>query len=135
MLKRLFLLPPALLFTMMGQQPATPSDKPIPPDIAAMANPVKPTSESQAHAKMMYGMDCAICHGTKGDGKGDLVADMQLHMKDFTDPAVLKARSDGELFYIIKNGDEKVKMPSEGARAKDDDIWNLVILIRSFSKT
>jgi mono/diheme cytochrome c family protein len=77
-------------------------------------------------------MDCAMCHGANGDGKGDLVADMQLKLKDFTDPAALKDMSDGELFNIIKNG--KGKMPSEADRAKDVDVWNLVILVRSFSK-
>ena len=81
---------------------------------------------------MMYGMDCAICHGENGNGKGDLVADMQLKLKDFTDPTALKGMSDGELFYIIKNG--RGKMGAEGSRAKDDVIWNLVILIHSFAK-
>ena len=64
--------------------------------------------------------------------KGDLVADLKLVMKDQTDPAALKDLTDGELFYIIKNG--RGKMPGEGDRAKPDDIWNLVILVRSFSK-
>jgi hypothetical protein len=59
---------------------------------------------------------------------------MQLKMKDLTDPASLKDRTDGELFLIIKNGDDKLKMPAEGPRAKDDAIWNLVILMRSFAK-
>jgi mono/diheme cytochrome c family protein len=39
---------------------------------------------------------------------------------------------DGELFYVIKNG--KGKMPGEGDRAKDDDIWNLVIYVRGLAK-
>jgi mono/diheme cytochrome c family protein len=131
MLKLLFALPSVLLFAFMPLGQAT-SDKPMPADAATVVNPVKPTPESQAHAKMLYGMDCAMCHGVKGNGKGDLVADMQLTMKDLTDPATLKNMSDGELFYIIRNG--KGKMPSEGDRAKDDDVWNLVIYVRAFSK-
>ena len=80
----------------------------------------------------MYGYDCAMCHGEKGDGKGDLVADMKLTLKDYTDPAALKDMTDGELFYIIKNG--KGQMPSEGDRGKPEDFWNMVILVRSFAK-
>jgi mono/diheme cytochrome c family protein len=131
MLRLLFALPSVLLFALLPQEPAP---APVPAAAAALTNPVKPTPESQAHAKSVYGMDCAICHGAKGNGKGELVEDMKLKMKDFSDPATLKDRSDGELFYIIKNGEDKEKMPAEGPRAKDDDIWNLVILIRSFSK-
>ncbi len=73
-----------------------------------------------------------MCHGSDGDGKGDLAVDMKLKLLDYRDPAALRVRSDGELFYIIKNG--VGEMPSEGDRAKTDEIWNLVIYIRSFAK-
>jgi mono/diheme cytochrome c family protein len=81
---------------------------------------------------MMFGIDCAMCHGANGNGKGDLVEDMHLSMKDLTDPDALKGMPDGEIFYLIKNG--KGKMPGEGDRAKDDDIWNLVIYVRGLAK-
>jgi hypothetical protein len=57
---------------------------------------------------------------------------MKPPLKDYTDPAALKDMSDGELFYVIKNG--KGQMPSEGDRAKTDDLWNMVVLVRSFAK-
>jgi mono/diheme cytochrome c family protein len=114
------------------QQPTAPAPTSIPADAAKLVNPVKPTPESQAHAKKMYGYDCAMCHGATGNGKGELAGDMKPPLKDYTDPAALKDLTDGELFYIIKNG--KGQMPSEGDRGNDDYIWNLVILVRSFSK-
>lgn len=132
MLKILAALTPAVFMAMMAQEPAQAPT--IPADAAAMTNPVKPTPESLAHAKTLYGIDCAICHGQKGDGKGEVVDDLKLKIRDFTDPAVLKARTDGELFYIIKNGDSARKMPAEGPRAKDDDIWALVNYLRSLQK-
>ena len=148
MLKLLFALPAALFFAMLPQQPAATPDQAAPANPPAttanppattanpstLTNPVTPTPESQAHAKMVYGMDCAICHGEKGNGKGDLVGDMHLTIKDFNDPTGIKAKSDGELFTIIQHGDDKAKMPAEGPRAKDQDIWNLVIYIRTLSK-
>jgi len=98
-----------------------------------MVNPVKPTSESLAHARKVYGYDCAMCHGANGNGKGDVVADLKLKMRDYTDPAALKDLTDGELFYIIRNG--RGQMPAEEVgRAKDDDVWNMVVLVRSFGK-
>jgi mono/diheme cytochrome c family protein len=133
MLKPLFVLPALLFFTPSPQQPvATPTQAAMPADAAQLVNPVKPTPESMAHAKKMYGFDCAMCHGENGNGKGDLALDMKLNLKDYTDPAALKDFSDGELFYIIKNG--KGQMTGEGDREKPEGIWNMVILVRSFSK-
>lgn len=122
----------ALFVTLLSPQqpPATPA--PIPPEAVALVNPVKPTPASQAFAKKMYGYDCAMCHGTTGDGKGDLAADIKPPLKDFTDPASLKDRTDGELFYIIQNG--RGTMQGEGERLKTDAVWNMVLLVRSFAK-
>ena len=131
MLKPLFIVG-ALLLPAFSQEPAAP---PAPSAAAAASttpNPVKPTAESQAKAKKMYGYDCSMCHGDNGNGKGDLVADMKLTLKDYTDPGALKDLSDGDIFNIIKNG--KGQMTGEGDRAKTDDIWNLVIYVRSFAK-
>jgi mono/diheme cytochrome c family protein len=128
-----FLLLSLFLFVGAGQQPAAaPAALVIPPEAVHMTNPVKPTAEGKAHATKMYGYDCAMCHGANGDGKGDLAVQQKLEMKDWSNPAALATRTDGELFYIIKNGDGA--MPAEGDRAKTDDLWNMVVLVRSFSK-
>ena len=146
MQKVMLVLPVLFFFAFLAkQQPASPAPaaaqattatqpaaSAMPSDAATLVNPVKPTPASQAHAKQIYGYDCAMCHGANGNGKGDVAADMKLTLKDYTDPAALKDMSDGEIFYIIKNG--KGQMPGEGNRAKPDDLWNMVILVRSFSK-
>ena len=126
------LVPGLFLWALALQQPAAPAPQPVAADVSPMANPVKATAESLAKAKKMYGYDCAMCHGENGNGKGDLVADLKLTLRDYTDPAALKDLSDGQMFAIIKNG--KGQMTGEGDRAKPDDIWNLVIYVRSLSK-
>ena len=132
------MFPPYLLlslFLSMGpaQQPAaTTPPLVIPPEAVHMTNPVRPTAEGKAHAAKMYGYDCAMCHGANGNGKGELAVQQKLEMKDWSDPAALATKTDGELFYIIKNGDGA--MPAEGDRAKTDDLWNMVVLVRSFSE-
>jgi mono/diheme cytochrome c family protein len=133
MLTPLLVLFALLPFLLSPQEPATtPAPSGIPPEAKQMVNPVKPTPESQTRAKKMYGYDCAMCHGANGNGKGDIAGEMKPPLKDYTDPAALKDLSDGELFYLIKNG--KGQMPPEGDRAKPDDLWNMVILVRSFAK-
>ena len=121
-----------LFLFLSPQQPSGSPAAPIPADAARMVNPVKPTPESLARAKKIYGFDCAVCHGANGEGKGDAVADMKLTMKDYTNPAALKDLTDGELFYIIRHGRGQMP-PEEEARAKDEDVWNMVVLVRSFS--
>ena len=124
--------------SVFGQQTATPQ-KSAPPSYAAIpveaakqTNPVKPSPESIAHAQKWWTMDCAMCHGKNGNGKGDLAADMKLKVVDFTDPNTLKDRTDGEIFYIIKNGHQD--MPPEGPRIKPEENWDLVNYVRSLSK-
>jgi mono/diheme cytochrome c family protein len=128
----LFLLG-AIPFLIQESAPATGAAFKVPPDIASKTNPVKPTPEGLAHAKKMWGYDCAMCHGADGGGKGDMAVESKMTIKDYRDPAALKDMTDGELFYIIQKG-KGDNMPAEGDRAKPDDIWNMVTLIRSFAK-
>lgn len=105
----------------------------IPAEDAAKKNPVKPTAEGIAQAKKLFGYHCAMCHGTDGDGKGDLAADMKLELKDWRDPNSLAKMTDGELFYIITNGRGKMT-GGEGDRTKEEVRWNLVNVVRGFAK-
>lgn len=138
MLKKTALIVFALLVLacVLGAQQNQPPEKPpaeskISAEDTQKGNPVKPTPESLAKGKKTYAMDCAMCHGENGDGKGELAADVK-NVTDFTSPDALKNRTDGELFSIMRKG--KGDMPPEGDRAKNDDIWNLVNYIRSLRK-
>jgi mono/diheme cytochrome c family protein len=136
MWKRLLLM--LLLGCCAFAQETKPSSKPapapsgIPVEAARQANPVKPNAESLASGKKWYGLDCAMCHGNSGDGKGEMAADMKQKLTDFTDPATLKDMTDGEIFYITKNG--KNEMPPEGDRLKPTELWNVVNYVRSLAK-
>ena len=135
-------LPALLLLTISGvsQQPSstsptaqnTSSYSAIPVEAAKMPNPVKASPESLNRAKRWWALDCQMCHGKSGDGKGETATDMKLKLADFTDPATLKERTDGELFYIIKNGHND--MPAEGPRIKTEEGWDLVNYVRSLAK-
>ena len=117
--------------TQTPAKPAAPAEESVPQAAAQKANPVKASPELMAKAKKTYAIDCAMCHGENGDGKGDMAADIK-NVTDFTRPDAMKGRTDGELFYIIRKG--KGDMPPEGDRAKDDDVWSLVNYVRAFAK-
>jgi mono/diheme cytochrome c family protein len=134
-------LPVLLLFAspvIAQQQPSkasaqnAPSYAAIPVEAAKEQNPVKSSTESLARAKKWWSLDCAMCHGASGDGKGETAKDMKLNMADFTNPDTMKDRTDGEIYYIIKNGHND--MPAEGPRIKTEEGWDLVNYVRSFAK-
>ncbi len=123
-----------LISFLSPAQEAKPAPKtaynPVPVKAAREPNPVKSTPESIAEGKKIYGYDCSQCHGATGDGKTDVAKDLKI--PDLTDPAFLKDRTDGELFYILKNGHGN--MPREGDRVKPEQLWDLVNYVRSLPR-
>ena len=111
---------------------ATAPDAKIPLEAVHQVNPVKTSAESLARAKKIYGYECALCHGEDGAGTGDLAKTMKAKMVDLRDPAALKGRTDGEIYYIINHG--MGEMEGEGPRVKPEDTWNLVNYVRSLAK-
>ena len=125
-----FLLFAAVVLLVLASAPAPAR----PPQDASQAPSAKKVSpEGLTKAKKMYEMDCALCHGSTGDGKTDLAKDMQLTLLDWTDPKTLSNLSDQALFDAIRKG--KGKMPPEDdGRAKNDEVRALVTYIRKFGK-
>lgn len=128
-----------LLIVVVAAQENQPAPKPapttsssVPADAVRMVNPVKPTPESLALAKKYYVLDCAMCHGDNGDGKGPVAVDEKFDLKDLRDPATLKDKTDGELFYLLKNG--KDHMPLERIRSSPNELWSLINYVRSLAR-
>ena len=105
------------------------SYQPVPVAEARRPNPVKPTPESIASGKKIFGFDCVQCHGAAGDGKGEVPKDLKI--PDLTKPATLKDFTDGALFYRIKTGHGG--MPPEGNRMQTEQLWDLVNYVRSLA--
>jgi mono/diheme cytochrome c family protein len=116
-----------------GEEPPEVEKPLVIPDHAKQRkNPYPGNQRSIENGKQIYQTQCTMCHGVTGDGKGDLVERLGLKVPDFTDPAMQKKRTDGELFFILTNGHKD--MPGEGARFSEDWRWDLVNYIRSLGK-
>jgi mono/diheme cytochrome c family protein len=111
--------------------PSSPHDLAISPEDAAKKNPVRFSEASVDRGKKVYKTQCALCHGEKGDGKGDLAKEMNLTLPDFTKPDALANRTDGELFAIIGAGKEP--MPGQKGRMMDQHVWNVVNYLRALT--
>ena len=135
MLKPFLLISAAVLFAIAPTPtPTLASGRAAQNSTPASTNPVKPTGASQEKAKKLFAMDCALCHGDNGNGKTDIATSMNVTLADWTDPKTFGPMSDQQIFDIIRKGKGE-KMPAEDVgRAKNDEVWNLIIYIRSFSK-
>jgi mono/diheme cytochrome c family protein len=109
----------------------TPWSWPVPEEAKQLKNPLQPSSTALDSAKNIYLAKCANCHGETGKGDGRDAARYDPQPADFTDPKRMTSVSDGELFYKISEG--KKPMPVFKTKLSEDERWELVLLIRTFS--
>ncbi|MDX1953293.1 MAG: cytochrome c [Verrucomicrobiota bacterium] len=92
-------------------------------------------SSSAADAKTNYDKNCAKCHGP--DGKGQTRMGKQAGARDYTDEKVQAELDDARAFKSIKEGQTikgKEAMKPFGDKLSDDEIKELVTLMRAFKK-
>lgn len=80
--------------------------------------------------------NCIVCHGVGGKGDGPAARMQRPHPpRDFTDCAVQKTRTDGELFWIIAHGSTGTGMPRfVPGMLTEEEAWKLVAYVRSLCK-
>jgi cytochrome c553 len=76
---------------------------------------------------------CKQCHGMSGKGDGSMSPNLNPKPRNFTCESTMDQISDGQLFWIIKNGSKGTAMPAY-SRLSDQKIWQLIQYIRSLSK-
>lgn len=97
-----------------------------PASAKSMKNPLSPTPEIMDAALTHYAHDCAVCHGNDGKGKTEIGEGLYPPPPDLTAEDDM---TDGELYYIIRNGVRFTGMPGWQFRS-DDRYWRLVLFIR-----
>ena len=102
-------------------------------EAAKVKNPVAASPESIAAGKQTYTRYCAVCHGINAQGGSG--SDISPPAPDLTDMEWKHGSSDGEIFFVVKNGvPPDLNMEPWGDRIKDADIWNVVNYLRSIAK-
>ena len=101
------------------------------PEAAKVKNPIPSAAKSIADGQKLYQTNCRHCHGAKALGDGPL-APKDPSPPNLTDAEWLHGSSDGEIFYVIKNGaGPDSEMKAMKTKLSDKDIWNVVNYIRS----
>jgi mono/diheme cytochrome c family protein len=107
-----------------------------PESFQGLTNPLDPTKKNLLAGETLFKIDarptaCKVCHGFGGDGLGIIFKRLQPKPRNFTCYYTMEDISDGQIFWIIKNGSPGTPMPSFGALS-DEQVWQLVLFIRQF---
>lgn len=101
----------------------------VPDKAKTMKNPAVGNAASISTGKDLYAKHCKSCHGKEGLGDGPKAATLGVSCNDFSTKE-FKAQTDGEIYYKITYG--KDKMPAYSKTISEDaDRWALVNFIRS----
>jgi mono/diheme cytochrome c family protein len=104
-------------------------------DLAAarrLKNPAAGDPEALAKGRLLFAANCRVCHGPPDTGP-DPDTGLSPPPRDFSSAAFRNARTDGELFYVIKNGVQGTSMLPWASRLAEREIWFLVTYIRAAS--
>jgi mono/diheme cytochrome c family protein len=117
------LVPPA------ASVPVTGAEIPIPGlDGADLMNPIPPDEASVNLGRVLYAINCAMCHGQQGRGDGAVAPVYLPQPADLTDARV-QDLTDGDLFLRITNG--ITTMPAFRNQLEADERWHIVNYMRT----
>ena len=104
-------------------------------EVRSWSNPFLATPENFAEGKnIFHGKGfCVTCHGRDGKGLGKIPGLMGKLPRNCTDESWQAARTDGELFWIVKNGSPGTAMaPFIPLVLTEDEAWHVILYVRSF---
>jgi mono/diheme cytochrome c family protein len=78
---------------------------------------------------------CVTCHGPDGKGLGNIPGLRGKLPRNFTDKIWQASRTDGELFWILKNGSPGTDMASFIPLVlTEEEAWYVIVYVRSFGE-
>lgn len=119
-----------------AQCPQTRQTPKAPDEFLNLVNPLPVTPSRIAKGKLIYQslaspLQCKHCHGLRGDGTGHMGLEANPPARNFTCSETMRAISDGQMFWIIRNGAPGTAMPAYADLA-DWQIWVLIHYIRQW---
>ena len=109
-----------------------------PEEYLKMTNPLPASSATVKAGKTLFlqtatPLACAQCHGEKGDGQGIMGAALIPPARNFLCGQTMKDLSDGQLFWIIKNGSRGTGMMAFPGLS-DKEVWQIIHYLRKLGR-
>ncbi len=105
-------------------------DSSIPDRYEKMTNPLSAHGVDLIEAGEHYTEHCAVCHADNGSGEPKFHGVMYPRPTDLRSPDT-QEMSDGELYFVIKNGIRWSGMPAFGKPGDTDEhAWKIVAYVR-----
>lgn len=108
-------------------------------EVRTWTNPFPATAETIEKGKALFHGKafCVTCHGKDGKGFGGDIEPGTLKgplPRNFTDKEWQAARTDGELFWVLKNGSKGTAMASFiPLILTEEEAWQVLRYVRSFA--
>lgn len=93
--------------------------------------PFEVTPEVMARGQERFTINCAVCHGNSGDGKGVTSKYNWPTIANYHDKRIVEM-ADGEIYNTITNG--KNTMMGYGANISVEDRWAIVAYVRALQR-
>ena len=102
-------------------------------DADTKKNPLTIDEKTLAAGRALFKSNCSKCHGPGGLGDGP-DADPDATEMDLTNPKRAGRNPDGVVYYKVRNGKTRPKMPSFKDELTEEQIWTVVAYVQSIRK-
>jgi hydrogenase maturation protease len=88
--------------------------------------------EAIARGEVLYGRNCVLCHGERGNGQGRRSAGFARAPTRFADPAWRRRTTPRQAFYVIREGRRGTPMPG-WSWLGENETWDVVAYVLSLA--
>lgn len=103
-----------------------------------MTNPFPSTPDNVTKGEGLYKGKgtCFVCHGPAGLGDGPAAVGLDPSPRNFTNAEFHRARTDGELMWVLKNGSAGTAMvPLVPTVVSEEEAWLILLYERSLAQS
>ena len=124
---------PAVAAERHIMHPRVPADKLA--EARALTSPLPDSPEIVEKGKALFEGKgtCFNCHGMDGGGNGPAAAQLDPSPRNFHHHGFWRHRTEGEIFWVIKNGSPGTAMIGFGPVLSDEEIWSVIQYERTFA--